>query len=369
MKIQIKKYIYPQIILAFILLNTGFVFADTVSTKTRTVTKIVEGVYVIRHKDAPDDFPQGNTTIIIGDKSILVVDSCYLPSSAREDIAEIRKWTNKPVRYLVNTHWHYDHTMGNGTYAEAFPNLDIIAHFETAKQNIGYNPGWFERYLNRVNQAKKVVETGKTADGKQLTESEKAESKNALEKILSVQKEFEKIVDKSPNITFDHQLNLNLGNRQVELKYLGRANTNGDALIYLPKEKILISGDLVVHPVPYLFGGYPSEFHKTLREVNRLDFQILVPGHGEILREKYATNYINQVADLVELFSTEVSKEVHRIGGGTGNLEPVSASVKKKLDVNTWRRKFAADDKEAQEQFDNSFEALLKYSFLEILGR
>jgi glyoxylase-like metal-dependent hydrolase (beta-lactamase superfamily II) len=70
--------------------------ADTVNTKRHTVTQLAEGVYEIRHPDAPDEFPQGNTTVIIGTESVLVVDSCYLPSSAREDIAQIRQWTQKP---------------------------------------------------------------------------------------------------------------------------------------------------------------------------------------------------------------------------------------------------------------------------------
>src|SRR3954463_7644760 len=85
------------------------VAADTVTTHDRTTTKIAGGVYMIRHPDAPDTFPQGNTTLIIGDRECLVIDSGFLPSSAKEDIAQIRQWTNKPVRYLLNTHWHLDH--------------------------------------------------------------------------------------------------------------------------------------------------------------------------------------------------------------------------------------------------------------------
>ena len=82
--------------------------------------ELAKGVYSIRHEDAPDAFPQGNTTVVVGQRDALVVDSCNLPSSARVDIAQIRQWTNTPERYLVNTHWHYDHTMGNGVYWQAF---------------------------------------------------------------------------------------------------------------------------------------------------------------------------------------------------------------------------------------------------------
>ena len=60
--------------------------------------------------------------MIIGERAVLVVDSCcLLPSTARQDIEQIKQWTNKPVTYLVNTHWHFDHTMGNASYATAFP--------------------------------------------------------------------------------------------------------------------------------------------------------------------------------------------------------------------------------------------------------
>jgi hypothetical protein len=100
--------------------------SDSVKTVAREVTRLAEGVYAIRHPDAPDTFPQGNTTVVIGEREVLVVDSCYLPSSAREDIAQIRQWTKKPVRYLVNTHWHFDHTMGNAAYVDAFPSLAIV---------------------------------------------------------------------------------------------------------------------------------------------------------------------------------------------------------------------------------------------------
>jgi len=150
-----------------LLIAAFFVCAEIVAARDsgrpleRTVVKLSDGIYTIRHKDAPDTFPQGNTTVIIGDREVLVVDSCYLPTSAREDIAEIRRWTNKPVRYLVNTHWHFDHTMGNGTYWEAFPGLNIVAHMETARQSSGYNPGWFERFPKRGDRLKQILEAGK----------------------------------------------------------------------------------------------------------------------------------------------------------------------------------------------------------------
>ncbi|MCI0352946.1 MAG: MBL fold metallo-hydrolase, partial [Acidobacteriales bacterium] len=105
--------VWQLVAIVGLICTSNLLRADSSSTKQRTVTQLAEGIYEIRHPDAPDQFPQSNTTVIIGDRDVLVVDSCYLPSAAREDIAQIKKWTSKPLRYLVNNHWHFDHTMGN----------------------------------------------------------------------------------------------------------------------------------------------------------------------------------------------------------------------------------------------------------------
>ena len=345
-------------------------FADSVLTRTRTVMKVAEGVYVIRHPDAPDTFPQGNTTVIIGEAEVLVVDSCYMPSSAREDIAQIRQWTNKPVRYLVNTHWHYDHTMGNGVYAEAFPGIIIIAQVETRKQIAGYNPGWFERFPTRAGVFRQRLESGKDSNGKPLTEADRKELATAIAGVEPVQKEFKALVDRLPNMTFDNELNIDLGNREVQLKHLGRGNTAGDTIIYLPAEKILVAGDLLDHPVPYLGGGYPSELVKTLRQMSQLDAQTIVPGHGEVLRGDYGKAYLNQVIDFVQTVVAAVSRQVHKVGNGPRNLEVVREALKKEIDFNAWRQRFAGDDEDNRALFDGfSLPGVVTAAYAEVWGR
>ena len=342
---------------------------DSGKTLERTIEKLAEGVYTIRHKDAPDTFPQGNTTVVIGEREVLVVDSCYLPSSAREDIADIRKWTNKPVRYLVNTHWHFDHTMGNSTYWEAFPGLNIIAHIETARQSAGYNPGWFERFPKRGDRLKQILDAGKDGNGKVLSEGERKEYQDAIAGIAPVQEEFKSIVDRTPNLTFDSELDINLGNREVQIKHLGRGNTAGDAVIFLPKEKILMTGDLVVHPVPYMFGGYPKDFGPTLRRLEQLNFETMVPGHGEVMRNDKALAYVRLLIDLLETVTQQVNIETHRLGAGAGNLPAVREAVMKNIDVASWRRKFAGDVKDEQDAFDTTFAALITAAHAEISGQ
>ena len=357
-------------LLLLIILHPSLLFADSVNTTERKVTKIADGIYVIRHPDAPTGFPNGNTTVIIGEREVFVVDSCFLPSEARKDIAQIRQWTDKPVRYLLNTHWHYDHTVGNGTYWDAFPSLTIIAQIETRKQIEGYNPGWFERYPKTIMTLRQRLASGKEDDGKPLTEERKTEIAKEIAEREQVQAEYRQVVDRIPNLTFDHELNVDLGNREVQIKHLGRGNTAGDTIVYLPKEKIIIAGDLLDHPVPYLGGGYPFDLVVTLQRMGQIEAQTIVPGHGDVLTGSYSKTYLNLVTDFIQTVSAQVSKEVHRLGNGSRNLEVVREAVKKAIEMNAWRQKFAGDDKDNRDFFDSfSMPGLITAAYAQVWGR
>ena len=203
------------------------VSADTTSTKDRTITKLADNIYEIRHPDAPDTFPQGNTTVIIGDKSVLVVDSCLLPSSAQADIDQIRKWTKKPVTFLVNTHWHFDHTLGNQTYAQAFPGIQIIAQKNTQKIIADFNPGAVARYPTREARFKKILAENKAADGYALSDAERKDYEHAIVGLAPVVAEMKTTTQLVPNVSFDRELNIDLGNRPVEIRSSGAAIRRG----------------------------------------------------------------------------------------------------------------------------------------------
>jgi glyoxylase-like metal-dependent hydrolase (beta-lactamase superfamily II) len=143
----------------------------------RQVTKLADGVYSIEHRDNSDGFKSGNTTVIIGDRQVFVVDACFLPSAAREDIAEIRKWTDKPVSFLINTHFHNDHNLANRIYMDNFPALTIIAHTETKRGMDMFGPGSESREEKQNAYFQQLLETGKTKEGRALTAAEKREVK------------------------------------------------------------------------------------------------------------------------------------------------------------------------------------------------
>lgn len=326
---------------------------DTVSTHARTVTSLAHGVYAIRHEDAPDTFPQSNTLVVIGTRDVLVVDSCYLPSTARKDIAQIKAWTDKPVRYLVNTHWHYDHTMGNAAYVDAFPGVTIVAHVETQKQIRGYNVQWFAHFAQRADRFRKLIADGKSADGKPFSAGELDELRRAEAGVAPVAAEFHDLgarADLVPSLAFDRGVDLDLGDRVVQLRFLGRGNTAGDIVAYLPAERIVATGDLVDHPVPYLGGGYPIEEVATLEALARLPIDTLVPGHGDVL---HGTTFLQAEIDLLRAIVGAVDAAVHDAGNGSTKLDQVRAAALAKLDLAGLRQRFAGDDPEARDFFDD----------------
>ena len=139
----------------------------------RQVAKLAEGVYAIEHPNSNDGNVNGNTTVIIGDREVFVVDSCYSPAAAREDIAQIRKWTDKPVAYLLNTHFHNDHNNGNKTYLDAFPSLAIVAQEETKRDMDLIQPGNIERAPRQLGAAIAAFKQGKDQQGQPLSEDDK----------------------------------------------------------------------------------------------------------------------------------------------------------------------------------------------------
>ena len=335
-------------------------------TPQRKITRLADGVYEIQHPDALPDFPEGNTTVIIGDRSVFVVDSGYLPSSTRRDITQIREWTNKPVRYLMITHGHTDHDSGNGTYAREFPGLTIIAHRETRNLMSRYTPGYPELFGARTAQLKKYLQTGSDDNGKPLT----AENKEQITREVSAREiageDFKSMGDNPlPDLTFDQSsLSFDLGSREVQVKFLGRGNTAGDIVAFLPKEKIAIVGDILVHPLPYTCSGFPVDWATTLDNVAALRPDVIVPGHGEVMHD---LTYLSTVRELLKSVISQVNAIFQQIpGGGQSSLE----RAQKAVDVSMFRDKFPRGDQYNPDFFGRSVpNCLVRNTYFQLAPR
>jgi len=148
----------------------------------------------------------------------------------------------------------------------------------------------------------------------------------------------------------------------VEIKFLGRANTAGDTVIYLPKDKIIAVGDMLDHPVPYFFGGFPVDLVSTLQKLDGFDVQTIVPGHGDVLHDK---SYIAEVIQLVKRMNQEIEKELNE--GKTP--DEVIAALPKTFDFKPWKQKFAGTDEEDIGFFNASIAGLVKQAVNQVRMR
>jgi cyclase len=338
-------------------LTALFVFLAAVLSQRaqaeRTVTKLADGVYEIRHE------PNGNTTVIIGDRQVFVVDTCFLPSAAREDIAQIRQWTDKPVSFVLNTHFHNDHNFGNRIYMDAFPAVTVIAHVETKKEMDLFGPGSARREEQSAIDYQKMLDSGKAPDGSALTDDDRAQLKKAIPRVLARSEELKAVTFQSATLTFDHDFMIDLGHREVQVKFLGRGNTGGDAVVYLPREKILITGDLVVAPIPYIYDGYPTEWAQTLQNLAQLNADTIVPGHGPVMHDK-AQMYL-----IRDFLQSAVEQMNVKLGQTSPAMFQTLDDVKGSVDLTAFRARFIGDDKDLGDAFDEASAHLVKVVFEE----
>ena len=248
-----------------------------------TSQKITEGVYLFTTMPYGDVGLSGNSVAILSDDGVLVFDSSATPETAATVLAEIRKLTDKPVRYLVNSHWHWDHWGGNETYLAAFPELQIITHEKTRELMLTVEPRWNEKGLKEdlpqfLDGFEKQIAAAKAKNAPperiKAAEERLAVDRNFLAQKLALHKTY-------PNVTFSGSMTLMLGSREIQLLH-AQAITPGDTYLYLPKEKILITGDILLSPYPFAIGGtYPAEWLATLEKFAALVPSVIIPGHGD----------------------------------------------------------------------------------------
>jgi glyoxylase-like metal-dependent hydrolase (beta-lactamase superfamily II) len=247
-----------------------------------TTHKLADGVYLFTTTPYADVGFCGNVIAIIGRDSVLVFDSGAIPSTARTIVAEIAKLSHRPVRYLVNSHWHWDHWGGNEVFLARYPGLQIITHAKNMQMMQDVEPRWNAKGLSHdLPEFVHDFETRVTADRQKGIATDKLATEEAR---LRMDREFlsEKQVLKKtyPNKTFDDSLRLDLGGREVQIRH-AHAITPGDTYVWLPKERILITGDILINPYPYAIGGtYPKEWIATLEHFVSTKPNLVVAGHG-----------------------------------------------------------------------------------------
>lgn len=247
--------------------------ADT-SEKRATLEELADGVYAYTAEGDP------NVGAIVGPEFVVAIDARATPAHARVWLEELRRLTELPVRYLVLTHYHAVRALG----ASAFEAAVVVSHENTRTWIGERGSDDFESELRRFPRLFRDVEgvPGLTV----------------------------------PDLTFSRALSLFLGDREVQLRWLGRGHTEGDAVVWLPRERVLFSGDLVeAGAAPYMGDAFVGEWAgSTLDALEALGAETIVPGRGPAVRGEAAAEAIASTRAFLARLRDEVAAVLGRGG-------------------------------------------------------
>jgi cyclase len=244
----------------------------------------------------------GNSAVVVNDADVIVVDDHVSPAAAWVLVEEIKALTPKPVTTVVNTHFHFDHAHGNQIFG---PAVQIIGHEFTRRMLLG-TPLAMPLYQGYITGMPGQIETlrKRIADEKDPAARAKLETQlRSTENNYASQKELRPT---PPNVTLTTQMTLFRGNREIQIRYLGRGHTGGDVVVYLPKERLVITGDLLTSGLSNMSDSYPLEWAATLEELKKLEFDTVLPGHGEAYTDK-------KKIDAFQAYLRDVWSEVSRL--------------------------------------------------------
>ena len=317
------------------------------SILTYRTQKVAEGIYAFITPEERSGFQSGNSIVIIGDDEVLVVDSGNIPSSTRRQIQEIRRLTNKPVRYLVNTHWHPDHNLGNGEYRAAFPGITVIGTSATRAGILERVPGYFGQmtgFKSTDSLMRIRLATGKMRDGTPMSDTVRVMWTLVTRDYAEFLPEVLTAKPSAPNFVFDDSLTIDLGGRQVKVIRPGRGNTGGDAFLYVPDAKVLITGDLVTLPCPFPSTAFFGDWIAALDRLIALGAGAIVPGHGAV---QHDYGYLKLVRELLA-FTRDRAREAVRKGR---TLEEAD----KEINFGDFIRRFSGGDIVRYDAFDSFY--------------
>ena len=287
-----------------------------------------------------------NIIAVIGRDAVLVFDTGHHPTITRRIAGDIKRLTAKPVRYVVISHWHDDHFAGNAEFAKAFPGVQIIAHEFTAKMIESRKDSFRGEACRKdiVDSSKPLrdlLATGKRADGTPISDSTRHRLENFAEALDAQMPECDAMEYRGVDRRIDGSLTLDLGGRSVELSFLGRGNTAGDLVAYLPDTKTLLTGDLVVYPFPFATEPYVTEWAAVMRRIEGMDLTRIVPGHGPVMNDKA---YVRDVAEVLESISSQ-AKAAYQPGMTADQL-------REQIDLSRFSDRFAHGDAFIKANFD-----------------
>jgi len=281
------------------------------STDLFEIQNVAEGVYFAIAR--PQALTNCNAAIFVNSADVLVVDAHSKPSAAAALIAQIKlQITPKPVRYLVDTHFHWDHSQGNAGYRDAFgKDLKIIASDTTKKLQAQFSQARLRESLDPHGHpfpSQPHVPVLLDEARQQLSAAKSPEQKVAvaerIRQLEAFQREMQNFVPVLPTVTFGKTYVIKDKAHDLHVEFHGRAHTAGDVVVFCPQKRVVATGDMVLGTLPFLADSFPMEWPKTIDSVTKLAFDNVAGGHGALQQGRQRMmnqrNYIEELAVGVE---------------------------------------------------------------------
>jgi glyoxylase-like metal-dependent hydrolase (beta-lactamase superfamily II) len=252
--------------------------------------RVADRIHVMRQPDRIWSAVIGNVTIVEQSDGVVLVDSGGTLADGKQVAAAVRSLTSKPVKAVAITHWHNDHPLGIRGILERWPRGRIIATeaakrrmIEVMGRNVAVGRNDPKLDTARLNSGHaRIAEYEASSRDPKLSEAERrefaADARYMNERLAEQMGSYIVL----PTETFRDRLTIADRDSPVELLVLGRANTDGDLVAWMPSQKVVAAGDAVVAPTPYGFNSYPADWIAVLEKIKGLGFARLIPGHGAV---------------------------------------------------------------------------------------
>jgi cyclase len=264
------------------------------------IQQVANGIYFAQAR--PQAMLNCNAAIFVRSKDVVVVDTHSKPSAAASLIGQMkREVTPKPVRYVINTHFHWDHTQGSAAYRRTGEKVDFIASAATrdlmAKLSV-------DRMKASVGAVPKQVDGLRERAAHSTSAAEKAFCADQVRQLEAYLAELKDYTPELPTITFDKSYVLKDPAYDLHIDFRGHAHTAGDVVVFCPQERAIATGDVIHGFLPFIADGFPRIWPGTIDVIGQADFRSIMPGHAALQTDRTVMtnlrNYIEELTGKVE---------------------------------------------------------------------
>jgi len=264
------------------------------------IEKVAEGVYAAIAR--PAGVINCNAAIFENAHDLLIVDTHSKLSAAAALAAQVRKEVSpKPIRFIVATHFHWDHTQGLPEYKRLAPSAAVVSSTATRDLMAEFGAARLKASLDGMPRA---IENWQKKLASARTAEEKAWCQKMIADMRAYMSEMRGVTFELPDITFSDNLVLHDPAHELHLAFRGRGHTAGDVVVFCPQAKVVAAGDLIHGWLPFLGDGYPKEWPATIESVGKFDFNHVIGGHGGVQhsRERMGqfAGYIRELTEAVD---------------------------------------------------------------------